>query len=107
MFYLYALRTTKCSKQYIGITNNPERRFKTHMGVAKHKWRTLTKCGRAVKRYGPETFRMEILEEHPDRESIMEAEKRWIKRFGLKRLWNENKGGAYASGRKNRKEVRK
>lgn len=95
MFYLYQLKTTACNKYYIGITTNPDRRFRQHMQVAKHKWKTLTKCGRAVKRYGADTFSMRILEKNGDKKVIVELEVIWIKRFGMKRLWNSSRGGEY------------
>ena len=92
--YVYQLRTTACNKYYIGITNDTNRRFNQHMSVAKHKWKTLTKCGRAVKRYGVDTFSMRILETCKTKKEARRLEKMWIKRFGMKRLWNENRGGA-------------
>ena len=92
--YVYQLRTTACSKYYIGITTNPRRRLLQHLNVANHKWKTLTKCGRAVKRYGAGTFSMRLLAVCYTKDEARAKEKQWIKRFGMKRLWNENKGGA-------------
>jgi len=94
-YYIYSLKSSKCNKQYIGITTNPEKRFRAHMNTENKKWKTLTKCGKAVKRYGANTFSMRILGETFDRNEIVKLEKMWIKRIGLKRLWNSNIGGAY------------
>ena len=95
MFYLYAIKSTECQKQYVGITNDPDRRFRTHMNTENKRWKCLTKCGKAVKRYGAHTFSMRIKAESESRNEIVALEKEWIKRIGLKRLWNSNIGGAY------------
>jgi len=94
LHYVYRLHTTACNKCYIGITTNPERRLRQHLNVARHKWKTLTKCGRAVKRYGADTFSMTIMYVCYEKNECRNMEKKIIKRFGMKRLWNENKGGA-------------
>ena len=93
VFYVYQLRTTECNKFYIGVTNDPDRRFKQHMSQEKRKWKDLTKCGRAVKRYGAHTFSMRILERCENDSTAKRLEKVWIKRIGKRRLWNSNRGG--------------
>lgn len=92
-YFIYILKSSKCSKAYVGVSTNPERRFKQHLNVAKHKWRTLTKCGRAVKRYGASTFTMRIVAECKTSIEASKEEDKWIKRFGKKRLWNTTSGG--------------
>ena len=101
-YYVYALVTTLCNKRYIGITTNPERRLRQHKSVHDKMWKTLTKCGRAVKRYGPESFSLEIKGEFFDMDEAAEFECILIKRFGMKRLWNSSKGGEgkYGKARK-------
>ena len=94
-FYLYILKSTECNKQYVGITNNIDRRFKSHMNQENIKWKKLTKAGKAVRRYGAKTFSIRIMAESEERNEIVALEKEWIKRIGLKRLWNSNCGGAY------------
>ena len=91
----YSVYPTSSSKNYIGLTTDPNRRFKSHMNVAKHKWRTLTKCGRAVKRYGPDTFHMAIIHKCSCPKEAQRLEKAFIKKRGIKKLWNSNKGGRY------------
>ena len=104
MYYLYRMRCTECNKFYIGITNNPKRRLKSHLSVEKLKWRDLTKFGRAVKRYGAKTFTMEIIQRTDDVEEIQRLESKWIKQLGLKRLWNSSiTGGAYVGAAKRKK----
>lgn len=65
------------------------------MQVAQHKWKTLTTCGRAVKRYGPESFKLIVKAGANTSREIAVIEKIWIKRFGPKRIWNSSKGGEY------------
>lgn len=92
--YVYRLSTTKCRKHYVGITTNPDRRFRQHLSVETRKWKELTKCGKAVKRYGAESFFMTIMYECKTKNEARTKEKAVIKRFGMKRLWNMNRGGA-------------
>ena len=94
-YYIYILKTTRCNKVYVGITTNPYRRERQHKQVGKHKWKTLTKCGRAVKRYGAETFTLVVKESCKTKSEAAIIEKKWIKRFGMKRLWNSSRGGEY------------
>ncbi len=95
MYYIYILKTTACKKMYVGITTDPYRRFQQHKQVEKHKWKKLTKCGRAVKRYGASTFSLVIKDKADTKKEAAELEQKWIKRIGLKRLWNSSKGGEY------------
>lgn len=106
-YYVYQLKSSACQhKSYIGISSNPRKRFRSHLNQEKRKWRELTKCGKAVKRYGADTFTMKILETHTDPDKAMEAETKWIRRLGRKKLWNStyNSGGSY-SGKAKRKKV--
>lgn len=93
-YYVYQLKTTKCNKYYIGVTNNPERRFKQHCAQENRPWKKLTRAGKAIKRYGADTFSMRILEECETEQEACDLEFMWIKRFGRKRVWNGNCGGA-------------
>ena len=95
MYYIYILKTTACRKVYIGITTDPDRRFRQHINVAKRKWKELTTCGRAVKRYGPETFSLVVKETCETKSEAAAAERKWIARFGRRRLWNSSRGGEY------------
>lgn len=101
-YYVYALVTTRCNKRYIGITTNPERRLRQHKSVEDKMWKTLTKCGRAVKRYGAASFSLEIKGTFITIEEAANFECELIKRFGVKRLWNSSKGGEgrYGQARK-------
>ena len=99
MIYVYELKTTKCRKSYIGLTTDPKRRLRSHRNVAKHKWKTLTKCGRAVRRYGADSFYLILLAKKDDRKRGIQLEAAFIKQRGLKRLWNSNRGGAYTGSK--------
>lgn len=102
MYHIYVLKSTKCNKVYIGITTDPKRRERQHKNVANKMWKTLTKCGRAVKRYGPETFSLEVKESTPNKHEAADIEKKWIARFGKKRLWNSSSGGEASYGKTRR-----
>lgn len=108
VYYVYVLKTTKCRKVYIGVTNDPKRRLKQHKSVENLMWKQLTCCGRAVKRYGANTFTMVLKGAFKTQKEAAEFECTLIKRFGKKRLWNSSTGaeGNYgAARRENRKEV--
>jgi len=95
-YYIYVMKSVLCSKQYVGMTNNPRKRLKSHLNSEKLKWYKLTKFGRAVKRYGAKSFTMRIIAETEDVDEAMKIESLWIKRLGSKRVWNSNTGGAYS-----------
>ena len=97
MYYIYVLKTTACNKVYVGCTTNPERREREHKRVEKRKWKDLTKCGKAVKRYGAHTFSLVVKEECETMDEAVIAEDKWIKRFGPKRLWNSSVKGGYGN----------
>ena len=105
LIYVYELKTTRCKKSYIGLSTNPKRRLRQHKNEAKKKWKFLTKCGRAVKRYGESSFYMELLAKTPDRTRAIELEAKFIKKRGLKRTWNSNRGGVYGSGNRHRRKI--
>ena len=101
--FVYELKTTACRKSYIGLTTDPKKRLKAHKRVERHKWKTLTKCGRAVKRYGAHTFFMVLLAKTYDEERALSLESQFIKARGKKRLWNSNTGGSYPTKERQRK----
>lgn len=94
-YYIYVLKTTKCRKVYIGITTDPARRLRQHLNCENKMWKKLTKAGRAVKRYGAESFSLVVKETTTSKTEATRIEKLWISRFGPKRLWNSSIGGEY------------
>ncbi len=105
MYYVYRMKSSACQhKCYIGVTNNPRKRLKSHLSVEKLKWRQLTNFGRAVKRYGADTFIMTILEETEDMAEASKIETKWIQRMGRTKVWNHAmKGGSYTANKNRRK----
>lgn len=95
IYYIYVLKTTKCNKVYIGITTDPVRRERQHKNVANKMWKQLTKCGRAVKRYGAESFSLVVKDQANTKAEAAMLEQKWIERFGKARLWNSSRGGEY------------
>jgi group I intron endonuclease len=57
MYYLYKIANTANDKLYIGITNNPKLRWQQHLSARSN----CTKLKRALNKYGPENFRMEVI----------------------------------------------
>lgn len=95
VYHIYVLSSTKCRKVYIGITTDPKRRLRQHLNCENKMWKNLTKAGRAVKRYGADTFSLVVKETTTSKVEAARIEQEWIKRFGKKRLWNSSKGGEY------------
>ena len=105
IYYIYRMKSSACQhKCYIGVTNNPKKRLKSHLSVVTLKWKKLTNFGRAVKRYGAETFTMTILEETECIIEASEMETKWIQRMGRTKVWNHAmKGGSYTANKNRRK----
>ena len=95
IYYIYVLKTTECNKVYVGITTDPKRRERQHKNVESKMWKQLTKCGRAVKRYGASTFSLVVKDQATTKKEAARLERVWIERFGPKRLWNSSRGGEY------------
>lgn len=103
------MKSSACQhKCYIGVTNNPRKRLKSHLNAERLKWRQLTNFGRAIKRYGADTFTMTILEETESIEEIRVLETKWITRLGRRRVWNHAmKGGSYTANKNRKSFIRK
>lgn len=94
-YHIYVLSTTKCRKVYIGITTDPVRRLRQHLSCETKMWKKLTKAGRAVKRYGADSFSLTVKATTASKTEAARIEQEWISRFGPKRLWNSSRGGEY------------
>lgn len=55
---IYKIANTNNNKLYIGISNNPEARWREHLYDAKRK---RNKLYNAMRKYGAGTFKMEVL----------------------------------------------
>ena len=92
MAYIYVITNDVNGKQYVGKTlQTIERRFKQHIRDSHHQDRPI--C-RAIRKYGPEHFHIEVLEEVNDLDILSEKETQWI--FKLKTFgsgYNATAGG--------------
>jgi group I intron endonuclease len=93
--YVYLITNLVNNKRYVGITNNYKKRWANHkccnnptMAIAK-----------AIKKYGINNFKFELLEEHVPIEQIDEKEQFYIKSLethvSLGKGYNISKGGRY------------
>lgn len=104
MFYIYVIQHIVTHKCYVGKSNEPARRFRTHCRLAlKGNLGTKTKAGlihRALAKYGEINFKFEIIEEWLDEKEAFEAEAFWVEylrsdvsRFGSDAGYNLTPGG--------------
>lgn len=96
--YLYMITNNINNKKYIGITNNPSKRWANH------------KCGnsptmaiaQAIKKYGKENFTFEILKSNIPIDEIDKYEQIYIKKYHThvseNRGYNISHGGRYFQG---------
>lgn len=81
---VYLITNLVNSKKYVGITiQRPQRRWNEHIRVA-IRVTSKPKCliNYAIAKYGPNSFKFEIIEECADHKSLNEAERRWIADLG-------------------------
>lgn len=78
-FVVYLITNKINSMQYIGKTIN-----KLKIRLYNHKCHKTSYIGRAIKFYGWENFKVEILEECANRTELNEREKYWIKTLNTK-----------------------
>lgn len=78
--WIYKLSSSECEQQYIGLTKYwPERRFKQHKNSARKGSNKL--IDKAIRRYGVETFFLEIVESQVPFSELAEREIQYIKHF--------------------------
>lgn len=77
MIYLYVITNRLNGKRYVGVTNNPERRWRQHL-------RADSYIGSALRKYGCRSFFFDVIGEFSSREMAYEAEKAFIKEHKLK-----------------------
>ena len=93
--YLYLITNSINNKKYIGITNNPKKRWENHrcnndptMAIAK-----------AIKKYGAENFKFEILLKNIPLDEIDDYEIEYIEKYeshvSTGKGYNISKGGRY------------
>jgi group I intron endonuclease len=75
-YYVYTISNTNNEKIYIGVTNNPTRRWREHL--YKSDKVGISKLYAAMKKYGKSTFRMDIIYCTDDREHNFDMEVKFI-----------------------------
>lgn len=100
MFYLYLILNTVNSKMYVGITNNPNKRWARHKSDAKSNRKQAIHC--AIYKYGEEKFLFKIAEQLSTWEEANQKEMEWIKflKENYYQLYNETEGGDGVYGTK-------
>ena len=95
--FIYKITNIINNKVYVGQTTETlEKRFKRHMGYQKNS--NDTKFYRAVKKYGVENFRIDLIEEVETQEELNIREEYWIRELdSVERGYNSYYGG-FASG---------
>lgn len=74
---IYVLTNTANGKVYVGQTIQPlNRRWNSHVWASRH--RPTMAVSAAIRKYGPEAFTVTLVEECQSRETLDEAERRWI-----------------------------
>lgn len=83
MYYIYSIRNKVNFKRYVGVTVYPARRFSEHMTRAlSNSDNSCPKLSRAVRKYGRESFVLEILFETEDKQLAYDSETLYIKYLG-------------------------
>ena len=73
MYYLYKFTNLINGKIYYGMTNDVRQRFATHKSSAKSK-ETSNPFHNALRKYGIDNFKFEVLEEFEDKDTCCKAE---------------------------------
>jgi group I intron endonuclease len=98
--WIYRLSSSECEQKYIGLTKYwPERRFKQHKNSARKGSNKL--IDKAIRRYGVETFFLEIVESQVPFSELAEREIHYIKHFNTRAPHglNESAGGQLGGSR--------
>jgi hypothetical protein len=81
MSYVYLIKNEVNNKKYVGITKHSiESRFEDHVRCSKSLNKERRLLYQAMKKYGSENFKIEMLEEC-ESGKIYEAEQKWIKHY--------------------------
>ena len=90
--YVYLITHRDSGKCYVGKTNNPKGRWKSHKKVARRGDPRPLYC--ALRKYGFDAFDFEVIEEHSTEQDAYEAEAFFVEYLrGLgAQLYNLNDG---------------
>lgn len=110
-YFIYKVVNLINNKFYIGKSNNPQKRMTSHIWCAKQekdpKYRQYFQ--RAIRKYGSENFKLEIIEETDNEKLAFEREVYWILKTNSNNKeigYNETTGGEGPSGRILSQEVK-
>ena len=79
--WIYKITNSVNSKVYIGQTIRPvEDRFRRHILDAIHN-KLNTHFARAIRKYGPESFKIEIIDSATTQNELNRKEQEWIRRY--------------------------
>jgi group I intron endonuclease len=102
IFFVYKITNQINNKIYIGKSVNPTKRFRMHIYLATNynSKNECTKLYRAIRKYGSEQFKLEIIESFNDEVQAYKAEDFYITKFNSIKLGMNikpgGKGGAAA-----------
>lgn len=78
MIGIYAIRNIRSGRSYVGSSVNIARRWKTHIWSLNHGKHHSEHMQHAWKKYGPEMFAFEILEEVANPDTLLEREQHYL-----------------------------
>lgn len=104
---VYCITNKQNGKKYVGLTNQGlDIRFKQHIKESLKESSNKT-LHRAIRKYGADSFNVDILEKCSTKEILYEREKYWISFFDtLKNGYNSTAGGEGSLGRVISEETR-
>ena len=103
-YYIYTLQNQANLKIYVGYTENPKTRWRCERNQANNiKSAEYNRpLHRAIRKYGWDNFKKQIIEEFDDQIEALEAEKFWIeffrtnrKKYGNEYGYNLHEGGVH------------
>lgn len=105
MYRVYLITNLVNNKRYVGITHNSiEHRFHEHVQKSRTK-RGVWILHRAIRKYGVDNFKIELLEDNISKQDIADKENYYINLYDtLNTGYNMTEGGAGISGYKFTKE---
>ena len=95
-FYCYVITNQINGKVYVGITNNPERRWADHTKYKNKHEGSHRPLYRAINKYSPDNFKMDILSERNSWDEICKEEIKYIKQYNS--FWTYEKGYNLTTG---------
>lgn len=76
--YVYVITHRASRRHYVGKTNDPAARWRSHLYSARGQKRRGFLLASAMRKYGPAAFSFVVVEEHESEEDAYEAERFWV-----------------------------